>query len=391
MIISSTIQAVKDVPVMDVIGQYVKLRKRGANYIGLCPFHDERTPSFAVHPAKNMFKCFGCGTGGNALRFVMDYEKKTFFEAVELIAGISGIAIETEQRTKRTRWTQAKPNKKAFKPAPFDTIPLTLLDSRTPDVSANSLTRQMAAIGGEDVVKDILQEYKISIEADGFINYPQIDKDGRYRTGKSIQYKDGHRTGYFKWTHDELKKKNILPANFNQKQCFTGEHLVSSNPVAIVEGQSTMLFMAALAKAASKYNVSRLKNFAGFTWIATGGSDGIGWKDEQVMQALKSKDVVLFPDAGFYDQWFNDAELMQEHGVKVQVLQLIESKYNAGQLKYNEDLRDYFMVFSNDIKDLCKPVTAPPTNLLNIHSKDVLIAPITTYLAKNLIQQHSFI
>jgi hypothetical protein len=373
MIQSDTIRAVKDVSVMDVIGQYVNLKRRGANYVGLCPFHDEHTPSFAVHPAKNMFKCFGCGAGGDAIKFVMDYERKTFVEAVELIAGITGISIE---RTERTERTQPKPIKRKPQPAPFDTIPLSFFNTGTPDIAANSLTALIAGIVGEDVVKDVLLEYRISLEANGFINYPQIDKADKYRTGKSIQYKDGHRTGYFKWTHDELRKKNILPTGFEQKQCFTGEHLINQSflkPIAIVEGQSTMLFMAALGKAAIKYHIQQLQFFSTFTWIATGGVDGIGWKDQQVFKALAGKDVVLFADAGFYDQWVMDAELMQEHGIRVQVSQLLENKYKAGQLQYNEDLRDYFMPYAENIKQLCKTVTT-----LNIHSSDILCPPCET-------------
>lgn len=345
MIQSHTIQAVKDVPVMDVIGQYVNLKRRGAAYVGFCPFHDERTPSFAVHPAKNIYKCFGCGAGGDAIKFVMDYERKIFIEAVELIAGITGISIER---------TQPKLFKRKPQPAPFDTIPLSFLDKSTPDIARNSLTAQIAEIVGVDVVKDVLQEYKISLEANGFINYPQIDKAVKYRTGKSIQYKDGHRTGYFKWTHDELKKKCILPANFNQKQCFTGEHLINTKPIAIVEGQSTMLFMAALGKAAMKYHIQQLKYFSSFTWVATGGVDGIGWKDYHVCKALAGKDVILFPDAGFCDVWMADAELVQEFGIKVQVSQLMETKHKAGQIAHNKDLRDWFMLFADEIKQLCR-------------------------------------
>ncbi len=158
-----------------------------------------------------------------------------------------------------------------------------------------------------------------------------------------------------------------------------GEHLLATNagkPVAIIEGQSTMLFMAALGKAALKYHISLLSYFDHFTWIATGGSDGIGWKDEQVLQALKGKDVVLFPDAGFYDQWLCDAELMQEFGINVKISQHIESKYKAGQLKRNEDLRDYFMLYANDIKQHCKPIITIPSDLLNIYSTDIMNAPL---------------
>lgn len=374
MIQSHTIQAVKDVPVMDVIGQYVNLKRRGATYVGLCPFHDERTPSFYIHPAKNIYKCFGCGAGGDALKFVMEYEQKTFVEAVELIAGITGISIERTQRTERT---QPQPKKRKPQPAPFDTIPLSFLDTITPDIASNSLTAQIAEIVGADVVQDVLKDYRIALEANGFINYPQIDRAGKYRTGKSIQYKDGHRTKVNPiWTHNKLSKE--LPANFIYKQCFTGEHLINTKPIAIVEGQSTMLFMAALGKAAMKYHIQQLKYFSSFTWIATGGSDGIGWKDENVFKALAGKDVVLFPDAGFYDQWVADAELMQEHGIKVQVSQLIEGKYKSEQLKYNQDLRDWFMLYADEIKQLCRH-----GRLINqINSNDIVCMMGETHTGK---------
>lgn len=364
MIQSHTIQKVKEVPVMDVIGHYVNLKRRGANYVGLCPFHNEHTPSFYVHPAKNIYKCFGCGAGGDAIEFVKNYEQKTFAEAVEVIAGITGISIERTQRTERTQPKQIK-----IKPQhtpPFNTIPLLLIENSAPDIAANSLTAQIAEIVGDDVVLDVLLEYKISLELNGFINYPQIDKAGKYRTGKSIQYNDGHRTGYFKWTHNELKKKNILPIDFKQKQCFTGEHLINTKPIAIVEGQSTMLFMAALGKAALKYHIQQLQYFSKFTWIATGGADGIGWKDEQVFKALAGKDVVLFPDAGFYAKWMADAELMQEQGIRVGVSLFIESKNKTGQLKYNEDIRDYFMLYANDIKEFRHKES------LNFYSTDIM-------------------
>ncbi len=79
--------------ITDVIGDYVKLRKSGANFVGLCPFHQEKTPSFAVHPAKHIFHCFGCGVGGDVFKFVMLIENLTFPEAVERLAEKAHIAL----------------------------------------------------------------------------------------------------------------------------------------------------------------------------------------------------------------------------------------------------------------------------------------------------------
>jgi DNA primase len=83
--------------IVEVVSEYVQLRKAGANYTGLCPFHGEKTPSFNVNPAREIFHCFGCGAGGNAFSFIMKIEGLSFPEAVKLMARKSGIEIEERQ------------------------------------------------------------------------------------------------------------------------------------------------------------------------------------------------------------------------------------------------------------------------------------------------------
>src|SRR5712692_2375495 len=77
--------------IVRVIGEYVRLRKSGQNFTGLCPFHQEKTPSFAVHPVKQIYHCFGCGAGGDVFKFIMEMEKCAFPEAVRAVAEKSGI------------------------------------------------------------------------------------------------------------------------------------------------------------------------------------------------------------------------------------------------------------------------------------------------------------
>ena len=79
--------------IVDVVSQYVKLNKRGSTYFGLCPFHNEKTPSFSVTPAKQMYYCFGCGAGGNVFNFVMEYENYTFGEALKHLADKAGVQL----------------------------------------------------------------------------------------------------------------------------------------------------------------------------------------------------------------------------------------------------------------------------------------------------------
>ena len=82
--------------IVDLIGRVVKLRRSGTNYVGLCPFHQEKSPSFNVNPARNTYHCFGCQAGGNAFRFVMEHDGLTFVEAVKRLAEGAGIRIEEE-------------------------------------------------------------------------------------------------------------------------------------------------------------------------------------------------------------------------------------------------------------------------------------------------------
>jgi len=85
--------------VVEVIKDYVSLKKRGVNYIGLCPFHNEKTPSFSVSPAKGIYKCFGCGKGGNAVNFIMEHEQMSYVEALKYLANKYNIEFEERELT----------------------------------------------------------------------------------------------------------------------------------------------------------------------------------------------------------------------------------------------------------------------------------------------------
>ncbi len=83
--------------IVDVVNDFVHLKRRGGNFLGLCPFHNEKTPSFTVSPAKGIFKCFGCGKGGNAVNFIMEHEQLTYPEALRYLAKKYGIEIEERE------------------------------------------------------------------------------------------------------------------------------------------------------------------------------------------------------------------------------------------------------------------------------------------------------
>ena len=95
MISQNTIQQILGrIDIIDVVGGFVKLKKRGANYLGLCPFHNEKTPSFTVSPAKEIYKCFGCGKSGNTISFFMEHEKYSYVEALKWLANKYNVEIE---------------------------------------------------------------------------------------------------------------------------------------------------------------------------------------------------------------------------------------------------------------------------------------------------------
>ena len=89
--------------IVDVVSQYVRLTKKGNSYFGLCPFHNEKTPSFSVTPGKQMYYCFGCGAGGNVFNFIMEYENYTFGEALKHLADRAGVELPKIEYSREVR------------------------------------------------------------------------------------------------------------------------------------------------------------------------------------------------------------------------------------------------------------------------------------------------
>lgn len=89
--------------IVSVIGSYIRLQKKGSNHMGLCPFHNEKTPSFSVSPTKQMYHCFGCGVGGNVFTFIMEYENFTFVEALKFLAERAGVALPEREYSEEAK------------------------------------------------------------------------------------------------------------------------------------------------------------------------------------------------------------------------------------------------------------------------------------------------
>ncbi|MFV0586126.1 DNA primase [Bacteroides reticulotermitis] len=108
MIDQATIDRILDAAqIVDVVSEFVTLRKRGVNFVGLCPFHNEKTPSFSVSPAKGLCKCFSCGKGGNVVHFIMEHEQMSYYEALKYLAKKYNIEIKERELTNEERQAQS--------------------------------------------------------------------------------------------------------------------------------------------------------------------------------------------------------------------------------------------------------------------------------------------
>lgn len=107
MISPSTIQQILSrIDIVEIISAFIKLKKRGSNYLGLCPFHNEKTPSFTVSPSKEIYKCFGCGRSGNSISFLMEHEKYSYVEALRWLAAKYNVEIEETETSPEIKQQQ---------------------------------------------------------------------------------------------------------------------------------------------------------------------------------------------------------------------------------------------------------------------------------------------
>ncbi len=351
MIAQATIENAKS-HILDVISRHVNLKKVNGNYVGLCPFHTEKTPSFNVSPSKGIFKCFGCGESGDAIQFVRRIQNKAFNEAVEVITAISGLAVEHVAYEAKKQ--QQQPKKEIC------SLPLASVPVSTCQIDQNPLTKSLRSFFWSEIIQEVLQDYGIAIHLNS-IDYPEADELGRFRTGKCIYLNaDGSRAEKFEWIH---------PPGFAFTQCLTGLHLIEKGKkIAIVEGQSTMLFMACLTRAVEMLDIHELDIFRNCIWLSTGGFTNLNLSSEDVYAPLKGHSVTLYPDAGFYTKWKQHADQME--GVNVITSDFMETYFNHNSVSRNEDLRDLFMIHLKD-------------DLLQLLDKYDAVAALQKWMAEN--------
>lgn len=307
-----SIQAAKEVPLVDIIHQYVELKPNGRGYVGLCPFHDERTPSFSILPGI-CYKCFGCGEkGNNPVDFIMKHDKLPFQEAVNKVLTLAGLSnIEFNEWTKKTF---SKNKEKSRDLSNFSTVPKDLfkkslqLDKNVIQIAkSNKFIKYLLKLFGPKITINLISKYFIGTSNHIFTDkaYPgyksdsgstifwQKDIHGKVRTGKIMLYdSDSGKRLKEPFNHITMVHSKLRQTGFKLKQCLYGEHLLKNNskPVALVESEKTAII-------ASIY-------FPRFTWLAVGGKENLNLKNCKV---LKGRNVILFPDLNAFESWSEKA------------------------------------------------------------------------------------
>ncbi len=226
------IERVRDASdILDVVSKYVDLKKRGQNYFGLCPFHNEKTPSFSVAPAKEIFHCFGCGTGGSTIDFIMEYEKIGFIEAVQRLGEQYGIEVQL---------TQAKGGKELFSNLyELHEMAMTLYHKNLYSEKGKSVLSYLSDRGLE---KEILEQFKIGLAHESWNELLTLAKK------KKMSNETLEKTGLFlkteKGTFDRFRNRIMFPI-FNTAGrviAFGGRALDPEDPAKYLNSPETPLY-----------------------------------------------------------------------------------------------------------------------------------------------------
>ena len=220
MIPQQEIERVLDLDIYnDVISEFVKLKKRGVNYVGNCPFHNEKSGSFTVSPVKNIFKCFGCGKGGNGISFIMEHEKLSYPEAIKYIAGKNGIHINEKQLTDEEQKAEKAEGERR------ESIRVAL--QKAQEFFENNIEKSDAAqkyMLGRIPLPEFWKEYGAGFSPDGNV-FKQYARENELSENVCIEA-DLLCTGNSS-VHDKFQNRFILPIHNSRGQIigFTGRDI----------------------------------------------------------------------------------------------------------------------------------------------------------------------
>ena len=330
----NTIQQIRDTNLVDIISKYVKIKKSGSRHVGLCPFHNEKTPSFYVQPGKG-FYCFGCDAkGSNTIDFVMKYEKKDFPDAAIHVANMAGIMIEEGNLPGQAIKSKIRPLQ-AIEPQAIDYIPYEKVSLNLASYKANNLFIFFSLLFGDRVAGQTFRKYNIGSSSkyygSGTTCFAQRDIAGNVRQVKVIMYdaSTGKRSKE-KQFEPKIIGRDLVGYEKNLSQCFFGEFLLKDNStkVAIVESEKT----AAICSVC----------YPQFIWIATGGKNGCNMTNPAINHVLKGREIHLFPDVDGVEDWRKAANELKEQGFNVFLNDVIATDAEPGS---KDDIAD--LILSN--------------------------------------------
>lgn len=347
------IQAIKDrANIVEVVSEFERLKKRGRNYICKCPFHNENSASFSVSPIKGIFKCFGCGAGGNAVDFIMKHEKLEFPDAIKWLGDFYRLPID--ESTPRT-YTRPFPMQRKATTPPLELeisyIPKEAFNKSLSEYQDNNFVQYLFTLFTDSIVNKTIDKYYIGTSKyyPGGVVFWQIDEIGNVRTGKIMPYNpltgkrireqlynsDGRELPASNWAHSVLKLQN-----FNLTQSMFGLQLLgdeSNLPIAIVESEKTAI-IASVFLPQYVWMATGLKGFDKFA--KDGSANEVPLSMREKFKPLAGREVILFPDLGAYDDWCEMAlQLSDIADIKVNnLLQEIAKGYN---LPAKGDIADF--------------------------------------------------
>ena len=380
--------------IVDVVGDFLELKKKGVEYTALCPFHEDKNlGNFMVSPKRNMAKCFACGWSGDPIKFLMEYGNgMTYKEALMYLAKKYAIPCED---AKEYNYTQAPP-RPPVPQLPMLELPKYLM-SRTltkEAVESDTLVKWIRTGIAWDTIQrkridEVLGRYAVGHSKQGMTVFWLMDEQARLRTGKMMRYRDdGHRCkdkGYNRdWIHSALcRKRNESdpwphPELFNPdthefKPCLFGLHLLNiykskniDQTVCIVESEKTALLMAIA-----------YGNHAKQVWMATGG---LSYLNRDMLKPLidQHRRIVLYPDRDGIEAWRQKAEQLHYDRVTIDTTPVL--KWWKPEDGEKADIADVVIRMINESKPLttisdvkaAMPEAKPLIDKLNltIHDND---------------------
>lgn len=310
------IRRIKDAAgILDVMRDFIPdIRKKGADYECLCPFHTDRhLGSFKISPKRNTYHCFSCGKHGGPVDFLMDYANMTFQDAIRYLGAKYGIEVEGSKDF------HPKPCKPHTPPPP---LPVLLLPNEyikmRQDTSEDTLCNWIRNLPWNNEQKErvekVLKSYFVGHSKKGHTIFWQMDEGGKLRTGKMALYKsDGHRdkesNGNFSWIHNRLQVAGLYdPNKAEYRTTYFGMHFLDLCPEAtinIVESEKTAILC-------SIYYGNQHSNL----WIACGGLSML--TKERLMPFIeRERNIILYPDHDGIVKWRKQAEEIDYKHLKI--------------------------------------------------------------------------